>query len=118
MTCEKQLQALAQCHKKHPRQYEVCARLRGVSVRPTTALLISIRCSQLICKPLQAVAAWCVMRQLCPNEVEAVESCAGKNKHSMPPQHMNRHCQPAADDLARCMDSLQQSKDSAVRHSS
>ncbi|KAL0041687.1 hypothetical protein WJX79_000864 [Trebouxia sp. C0005] len=90
MTCEKQLQALAQCHKKHPRQYE------------------------LICKPLQAVAAWCVMRQLCPNEVEAVESCAGKNKHSMPPQHMNRHCQPAADDLARCMDSLQQSKDSAV----
>lgn len=40
--------------------------------------------------------------------VEAVESCAGKSKYSMPPQHVSRHCQPAADDLIHCMDAHQQ----------
>ena len=32
--------------------------------------LISNRCSQVICQHLQAVAAWCVMRELCPSEGE------------------------------------------------
>ena len=72
------------------------ARLTLRRVCQTTTGLLSSVSLQLICKPLQAVAAWCVMRELCPSEGEVpgiyrsigkAVVCAHLAPHSMNANH-------------------------------
>ncbi|KAL3138817.1 hypothetical protein ABBQ32_005653 [Trebouxia sp. C0010 RCD-2024] len=84
MACDRQLRALSDCHRKHPRQAE------------------------LVCRQIQASAAWCVMSQLCPEQAAALEDCGGCSRKGLPPRLIRRQCQAAADSLTQCMDAHQQ----------
>ena len=58
MACDRQLEALADCYRKHPRQ------------------------ADLVCTRIKAAVTWCIMSQLCPEQGVAllVRHTIGCNK--------------------------------------
>ena len=76
MACDRQLEALADCYRKHPRQ------------------------ADLVCTRVKAAVTWCIMSQLCPEQGVAllVGRTVGCTKlHAVqapdrPTDSMNRWC--------------------------
>ena len=51
---------------------------------------------------------WCIIREVCPDEVQAVEDCVGyKSRYGAPP-NVPRRCRKAMASLDACMESHQQ----------
>ncbi|KAL4451716.1 hypothetical protein ABPG75_007378 [Micractinium tetrahymenae] len=69
--CTKLLGALADCQRKHPHE------------------------SRYVCAHLQRAGGWCLFRQACPDEVDALEACAGASSQrpaSAGPPTIPRKC--------------------------
>ena len=62
---------------------------------------------QYICRHLEQAATWCLVREVCPEEVQAVEDCAGyKGRYGAPPNAPAR-CRRAMASLDACMEAHQ-----------
>lgn len=59
--------------------------------------------TQVVCKRLSAVLAWCLIRQVCPAEVDAVEACAGGHGYGGLPPSVPSRCRRAAMELDFCL---------------
>ncbi|KAK9837639.1 hypothetical protein WJX74_001823 [Apatococcus lobatus] len=77
MSCRRKLEALEDCRKKHPRE-------------------------QFICKHIEAAAGWCLVADICPQEVQDVEGCLGRQ--GAMPSLVPKRCQAAASRLEACIE--------------
>ncbi|KAK9815387.1 hypothetical protein WJX72_002769 [[Myrmecia] bisecta] len=81
MSCQRQLNSLEDCVRKHPRE------------------------SEYVCRHLHAAAAWCLVAHICPAEVEGVEACIGPRRSRLTaPGSIPRKCRAAMDRLEACIE--------------
>eukprot|EP00884_Botryococcus_braunii_P019764 jgi/Botrbrau1/6471/Bobra.0034s0045.1 len=80
--CASGIEALEQCQRKHGYNADV------------------------VCRSLNRTVAWCLVSQICPDEVLDVEGCVGttKGQRGGPPSKIPPQCQGAMDRLDACME--------------
>lgn len=77
--CQRILSALNDCQKKHPRQ------------------------EREVCGHLHRSAAWCLFYKICPDEIDGLNACVGKQAHVVPPYVVPKQCQHYVVKLEACL---------------
>lgn len=92
-SCERLLASLEDCRRKH-----------------------RLSASQ-VCKHLESAAAWCMLSEVCPTEVEDVNNCVGRYGGAaagMAPGAVPRRCAAAAQRLQNCLEEQQRLQEAAA----
>ncbi|GMH38602.1 hypothetical protein BSKO_06486 [Bryopsis sp. KO-2023] len=84
MSCERKLEALRDCARKHPRDHKT------------------------ICKHLHVAAGFCVFGQLCPEEVDGLLECSGRGSQGLNLRSVPARCQKYLDRLDGCIQGHQE----------